>query len=152
MIDGITITGGEPFLQSGELAELVTYLREQVSEDILVYTGYTYDELQAIRNPLVTTVLQQIAVLIDGPYVEKLNDNRPLRGSANQQIIILNEQFRSRYDAVSTGRRSVHNVFYGTTHLSIGIPMKKFRSNMSHSLARRGIRYGGDSSEVAPGT
>ena len=46
-VDGVTVSGGEPFLQTEELLRMVRYLRGQGVEDILVYTGYTLGELRA---------------------------------------------------------------------------------------------------------
>ena len=73
-IDGFTITGGDPFYQPEELKILLGMLKE-ISDDILVYTGYKRAELQ-------NDLLENISVLIDGEYIEELNDNSLLKGSA----------------------------------------------------------------------
>ena len=44
-VDGFTISGGEPFLQSDELLLLLSYLTP-ISTDILIYTGYRLEELR----------------------------------------------------------------------------------------------------------
>ena len=61
---------------------------------MLVYTGYTLAELQAREDPVTDQILREIAVLIDGPYVEALNDNRGIRGSSNQKIYIWKVKFQ----------------------------------------------------------
>ena len=66
-IDGFTITGGDPMYQWEDLQALISLLRN-LSDDILVYTGYTRDELSAEQ-------LHGIAVLIDGEYIESHNNN-----------------------------------------------------------------------------
>lgn len=121
-IDGVTISGGEPFLQLDELVKLVDYLSTKV-EDILIYTGMTYNALKLIVKA--KHVLSKIAVLIDGEYMEEYNDNEILRGSSNQNIIILNEKYRSLYEEYAKKPRTkqivtVNNITYG-----IGIREKR---------------------------
>lgn len=90
-VDGITISGGEPFAQK-DLLQLLIQLRKLNVEDILVYTGFLIEELCSQRD-----VLKYIDVLVDGPYIEKLNDNKPLRGSSNQRIYIFNKGLEQKY-------------------------------------------------------
>ena len=51
-VNGFTITGGDPLEQSEELALLLPELRK-ISGDILVYTGYTMQQLRAMDSPAV---------------------------------------------------------------------------------------------------
>lgn len=91
-LDGITISGGEPFDQSEHLLKLCDMLE---CRDILVYSGYTAEELyQTYGKKLKRST---IGVLITGPYVEKLDDNRPLRGSSNQKILFQRLELREKY-------------------------------------------------------
>lgn len=94
-IDGFTITGGEPMNQSKDLSVLVDRLSD-ISEDILVYSGYRLDELKN-RDNETQSILDKIAVLIDGEYIEEKNNGSRLRGSSNQEIHILNSRFSSIY-------------------------------------------------------
>lgn len=91
VVDGFTISGGEPFSQYDDLVALLGHLKE-ISEDILVYTGYKLDELKRKK-------LDDIAVLIDGPYIEARNKDCVLRGSDNQQIHFLKPYFKEKYEA-----------------------------------------------------
>ena len=53
-------------------------------------TGYIYEELLAIDDDYITNILNNVDVLIDGPYIDELRDiTLPLRGSSNQRIIKL---------------------------------------------------------------
>ena len=83
-IDGVTISGGEPFEQARELCELVEHICENVTEDILVYTGWTLDDVRA--DTWGKRALSFIATLVDGPYVEEMDDGIGLRGSSNQVV------------------------------------------------------------------
>lgn len=95
-VDGFTITGGEPFEQAQDLEMLLRNIKD-ISEDILVYTGFERSEIEdKIQNA--TDVLSYITVLIDGPYIEGNNINVALRGSSNQQIHILNEKYVDIYE------------------------------------------------------
>lgn len=118
-IDGVTISGGEPFLQAKELCELVRLIRSRVTEDILVYTGYTLAELRKMQLPYVDETLSQIAVLIDGEYIDELNDGVGMRGSSNQTVHV----FRNcrDYSSLSTGKRALQTIRYKGQILVIGI-------------------------------
>jgi len=88
-VDGITITGGDPFYQYEELRALLDYL-QTITADILVYTGFNYSDVKSKD-------LRGISVLIDGKYVDELNTGLPLRGSENQNMIILDKQLEPMY-------------------------------------------------------
>ena len=96
-VDGVTISGGEPFDQPQQLYRLVKLLRAEVTEDILVYTGYTLEQLRARSCPDTNGVLEEIAALVDGAYVENLDDGVGLRGSSNQKIYAFRQQERYAY-------------------------------------------------------
>jgi anaerobic ribonucleoside-triphosphate reductase activating protein len=84
---GVTFSGGEPFLQAAELAEIALAVR-QLGWDIVTYTGFTYEELIADNSDGVKALLWASDILIDGRYIHKLRDVKlPFRGSSNQRII-----------------------------------------------------------------
>lgn len=89
-VDGFTITGGDPMEQSEELSCLLEKLK-LINDDVLVYTGFEIEELSEKQ-------LKNVSVLIDGKYVEELNDNSLLRGSSNQRIHILEETQKNKYE------------------------------------------------------
>lgn len=93
--EGITISGGEPFLQGEALLELVKMLHQK-NRGIILYSGYTYEEL--LSGSLEREILKYTDVLIDGPYIEELDDGKPYRGSSNQRIHHLTERYRSFYE------------------------------------------------------
>lgn len=82
LIDGITISGGEPFDQFEALLAIVVQLRERTKVDILVYTGYGVEDI--------TDQLQQINpyidVLISDPFQRQSSQTLRLRGSDNQRL------------------------------------------------------------------
>ncbi len=86
LLDGITISGGDPFFSPDDLFFLVKRLKEATQMNIWCYTGYTIEHIR--RTPNMAKVLDYIDVLVDGPYVEQLRDPKlNFRGSSNQRII-----------------------------------------------------------------
>lgn len=141
-IDGVTISGGEPFQQPEELSELITFISAHISDDILVYSGYTRNQLKSWENPHVENILNTIAALVDGKYVEGKNDNSPLKGSSNQVVHILNEKYRNRYENLLKGERQVQTVAIEDGVLAFGIPLKNTRKTFEQQLPDYGINIG----------
>ncbi len=89
LIDGVTISGGEPFEQSTGLLPLLMALKK-LELSIWVYTGYLYEDLT--QDPSKSTLLPFIDVLVDGPYLEAYADaNLKYRGSSNQRFLKLTQ-------------------------------------------------------------
>ncbi len=89
LIKGLTFSGGDPFEQPAPLAELAEKAHA-VGKDIMVYTGYTFEQLleRAKNDPDTAALLRQADVLIDGPFIlEQLNLELKFRGSDNQRVI-----------------------------------------------------------------
>ncbi|MCW5851826.1 MAG: radical SAM protein [Anaerolineae bacterium] len=85
--DGITVTGGEPFLQPVGLLALLQRLKAHDLHTV-VYTGFTLEALACRLEPEVQAALKLIDVLIDGPFVARLSDGAgEWRGSRNQRVI-----------------------------------------------------------------
>ncbi len=88
LLDGITISGGDPFFNPDDLYLLVKKLKESTGQNIWCYTGYTIEYIRRFAN--MSRVLDYIDVLVDGPYIEHLRDpSLSFRGSSNQRIIKL---------------------------------------------------------------
>lgn len=88
--------GGEPLCEENEFLTLlvISQIREKLPETkIYVWTGFYYEDLLKKSTPHIKNILEQIDVLIDGPYVESLRDiTLPMRGSSNQNIINLTKE------------------------------------------------------------
>ena len=116
---GVTISGGEPFDQAEALAELISILFP-FCEDIIVFSGYTLSELRERKDPSVDSVLSKIGMLVDGPYVEALNDGTGMRGSSNQQFHVFRHP--EIYQKPEAWERKLQVVVYGDKIDSMGIP------------------------------
>lgn len=86
LLDGVTITGGEPFLQSKELSNLAKEIKK-LGLNVMVYTGYTWEELMRSYE-VHESFLKEIDVLVDGRFMPELRSlDLKYRGSSNQRII-----------------------------------------------------------------
>lgn len=86
LLDGITLSGGDPLYNPEEMLEIIKYLKEKTGMNIWLYTGYTIEELRKDNKRM--AVLEYVDTLVDGKFVQELYD--PLlkfRGSSNQRII-----------------------------------------------------------------
>ena len=125
-VDGFTISGGEPFLQADELLLLLSYLTP-ISTDILIYTGYRLEELRELNNKSINGILDSAAVIIDGAYIEGLNNDSVLRGSSNQQIHIMNPSYEARYQQyLANTQNQIQNFTTVDGVVSVGIHRKTF--------------------------
>jgi len=88
LVRGVTFSGGEPFLQAGDLAQ-IAFEAKRIGWDVTTYTGYTYEELAAREDDTgVQALLKLTDYLIDGPYIHEKRDlDLKFRGSTNQRVI-----------------------------------------------------------------
>ncbi|MCI6040582.1 MAG: anaerobic ribonucleoside-triphosphate reductase activating protein [Clostridiales bacterium] len=93
LLDGVTLTGGEPFCQAAACAELARRAHTR-GLNVWTYTGYTYEKLTEIAasDPDVAALLAVTDVLVDGPFLlSERSLELDFRGSRNQRLIDLNQ-------------------------------------------------------------
>ena len=78
MLDGITLSGGDPFYQQQECCRLLDLLP---GVNVWIYTGFLYEEICG------TELARRADVIVDGQYVEAKRCEGQLYGSSNQRII-----------------------------------------------------------------
>lgn len=89
LTEGLTLSGGEPFLQARDCALLAKAAHEQ-GLNVWTYTGYRYEKLLAEGNADWDALLSETDVLVDGPYIAAERDYvLRFRGSRNQRLIDL---------------------------------------------------------------
>ena len=96
-IEGITVSGGEPFLQAGPLAVLSKTVRD-AGLSVMCYTGFTFGELRERRHAEIDRLLNNIDILVDGRYEQDLAANYRWRGSSNQRVHFLSDAYRDLED------------------------------------------------------
>ena len=123
-INGITISGGEPMLQLQALEELLKLVHDIRPElTVIVYTGDTFETIE--KDILATNLLKHIDILIDGPYIESLNDGRGIRGSSNQRVIPISHRLDPYLDYMTMGTRHIERIALDSNYYTtIGIPPK----------------------------
>lgn len=84
-IDGITLSGGEPFCQSDQCS-VIAEQAQKMGLTVWCYTGYLFEELYGRNDRL----LNHIDILVDGPFIQqKRSLALQFRGSSNQRLIVI---------------------------------------------------------------
>lgn len=95
LVEGITISGGEPFDQASACAKLA-WLVHRRGRTVWTYTGYTYEQILQAVNPDWYRLLAETDVLVDGPFIENCKSYElHFRGSKNQRLIDVQKTLRS---------------------------------------------------------
>lgn len=82
----VTFSGGDPMFQPEGFTALAKDIRRRTAKTIWCFSGFTFEAL--VRNPRQRALLEQLDVLVDGPFVQSLRDESLIfRGSTNQRII-----------------------------------------------------------------
>ena len=144
-VDGVTVTGGEPFDQPEALEYLLTELRRWIEvrgtadADLLVYTGY--EEPEARHRA--AAVFSLADALIVGPF-QVAEPGEGWWGSGNQRLIARDEQIAARYEAaLARVRAEVQVSVEGRQVFIIGIPHRRTLAGVEARLADSGIRLEG---------
>lgn len=93
LLDGITLSGGDPFFHPEALLEILQRLKTQTGLNIWCYTGYTYEQL--LEDTRRVQCLDYIDTLVDGLFeIDKFDPTILFRGSTNQRLIYLKKESR----------------------------------------------------------
>lgn len=108
-VQGLTLLGGEPFLNTGILLPLVNKVREKFGKekDIWSWTGYTWEELQ-VETADKIELLERVDILVDGRFeLAKKDLTLQFRGSSNQRIIKVKESLEQNAVVLWNAEESV---------------------------------------------
>lgn len=87
LLSGLTVSGGEPFAQPQPVLDLILRAR-QAGKKVMLFSGYTFEELLHQEHPSVREILANSDLLVDGRFVLAQRDlTLKFRGSRNQRII-----------------------------------------------------------------
>jgi len=150
-LQGLTVTGGEPFQQPEAMHALLTAVRDWAARqervlDILVYSGYTFGALN--RRASAAPVLALCDAVMTGPYIDRLNTGARWRGSANQQLVVLSPLGHERFgsaDVADPQEQRLQLSSDGSRLWLIGIPGRGDLTELEHELQRRGVTMEGQS-------
>jgi anaerobic ribonucleoside-triphosphate reductase activating protein len=117
---GLTVSGGEPFDQPEPLLELLRILNDGGVSDVLIYSGYSAEDLLA-RHP---DLPRLAAALVDGPFEANNPTDAAWKGSDNQRLHLWRPEFEGRYrDWTRSNARRLQFVTDGRHRkILIGIP------------------------------
>lgn len=97
LLDGITLSGGDPFEQAEAFAELAGKVKK-TGLNVITYTGYTFEQLlkYSAERKGYKELLENTDMLVDGPFIlEEKNLLLKFRGSKNQRIIDVPESIKN---------------------------------------------------------
>lgn len=104
-INGLSLLGGEPFEPENQkvlLPFLIMFKERYPEKTVWCYTGFTLEEIMGRKEsraftPVSMEMLENIDVLVDGPYVDAKKDiSLVFRGSSNQRIIDVKKSFKNK--------------------------------------------------------
>lgn len=139
-LSGLTLSGGEPFQQASDLAEVVRQVREACPDlDVLAFSGYGASAA-ARRGP---ELHAQLDVLVAGRYDRRLPAGGPLLASANQELIALTPRGVALLGApYSPGLQVAAD---GDDLFVVGLPRAGDLERLTAELATRGVALSGAS-------
>lgn len=121
-IEGITISGGEPMIQAKALYELVEKVRQLRPElTVIVFSGFRLEELKSEDQ---RRLVGSIDLLIDGEYVDALNEGRGLRGSSNQRFHFITDRLLQYREKLEQDIRTIEVHVRRDKTVAYGIPSK----------------------------
>lgn len=93
LLDGVTLSGGEPMLQVEPLIELCRLIKER-GLNIVVYSGYLYEQILQLSDKH-RKLLELCDMLVDGKFeLDKRSLSLLYRGSSNQRLINIKESLK----------------------------------------------------------
>ena len=133
-ISGLTFSGGEPMEQAAGLAALIRLARRNKDLDLICFSGYRYEQLlKNPPNPGVADLLGEVDVLVDGPFVQALNNSIGLRGSSNQRVIHLTSRLNDL--DLENWQRNIEIIITRGEMAFIGIPTPEMLSALQRTNA-----------------
>ncbi|MEU6945236.1 4Fe-4S single cluster domain-containing protein [Streptomyces sp. NPDC046316] len=139
-IEGVTLSGGEPFAQASALATLLDHVRSRRPEfTAMAYSGFRYETLRRGEWDR-RALLRRLDLLVDGPYVASAQHGLRWRGSANQRVIALTDRYA--HVATEPDRSAGVEVSMeadGSLSWAGVPPTPGFREGLEERLAARGF-------------
>jgi anaerobic ribonucleoside-triphosphate reductase activating protein len=147
-LDGITISGGEPFDQPVGLLALLSALcewrtRERLNFDLLAYSGYSERRLRAHH----ARILDRLDAVISEPYMRAKAPGGRWRGSANQRIVPLTPRGCERYTDIGDDppQKPAVQIMVDEEIWIVGVPRPGDLDRVETALRGRGVVIGAPS-------
>ena len=139
-IEGLTFSGGEPMEQAAALNELISILRKKRDLSFFCFTGFLYEELLEHGTADQKELLNQLDILVDGPFVQEQYANLLWRGSANQRVHFLTDRYSEWKTRLSEPAQGLEFEFDSAgVPQWMGIPPLGFRDEFQRKMAELGV-------------
>lgn len=138
-IQGVTISGGEPFLQFEALEKLVSKIKSGLGYDIMLYSGYRLPELISwLGEKQAESFFSKIDIFIDGEYIDERDHGELYRGSDNQNIYFFTDKYAAFQERIYHAKnRDVEFAIERDGQIVlIGIPPKGFYEEFLERIGR----------------
>jgi len=141
-IEGLTFSGGEPFMQATALVALIDRVQSRRDLSIMSYSGFTLAEIRAAAEPDQLKLLERLDLLVDGRYRANQHVTLLWRGSRNQNVHFLSD--RHVHLSNSIGQITVSldvTIDEDGSFGWAGIPPRGFRQAFERGMADRGVSH-----------
>jgi anaerobic ribonucleoside-triphosphate reductase activating protein len=136
-LNGITLSGGEPFQQYESMIAFLHLVKEKTNLDVYCFTGYYLRELEVLFPDKL--FYRYMDFLVDGRYVAERHEDMNVKGSANQTLYQIESGVAVALEALPSQRWSVQVSRDNQIYMS-GIPRKNDLNDLCSELARVGIK------------
>jgi len=131
--EGVSFSGGEPFLQSAALAKVARSVRA-AGKSVIIFSGRDWENLRGSRDESWQALLAETDAIIAGPYRRGQPSRQPLLGSANQRIICLTDRYREEdFITGGPGHRMEFRIGPGGAVTVTGFPLRAMISPLVRS-------------------
>lgn len=139
-IDGVTFSGGEPFMQACALVTLIDRIKAQRDLSFMSYTGFTLEEIHSRGERDQLDLLSRLDLLVDGRYHREQHTTLMWRGSANQRVHFLSERHAGLRTSIDQRAVSLDITIEedGSFHWA-GISPKGFQKAIEQGMRSRGV-------------
>ncbi|MEH0932259.1 4Fe-4S single cluster domain-containing protein [Micromonospora sp. CPCC 205558] len=142
-ITGVTFSGGEPMAQAAGLSALVERIRADRDWSVMSFSGWTIEHLRRRHDADQLRLLDQLDILVDGPYVAARHADLLWRGSTNQRLHFLTDRHTPSAQDTSAGIE-LQLAEGGVQWVGVP-PVPDFRAGFETAMRAQGV-------EIAPCT
>lgn len=151
-IEGVTVSGGEPFEQAEALVALVDAVRAGRDLGWMAYSGYALEWLTRRGTEAQRALLARLDLLVDGPYVEERHASLLWRASSNQRVHSLTPRYAAALASPALDRSAGLEFACDADGRPsyVGVPpVPRFRERFEAALRDRGVTVSTGSEEAS---
>lgn len=140
--DGVSFTGGEPLLQARGLTQVVRALRLHRPEwSFMSWTGYRYEVLRTRGSDYQNALLDELDIVVDGPFIRSRARSLLWRGSENQRIVALTNRGSGLIDGREDSSVGIEVDFDSNGQFGwAGVAQDGFRDAFELEMKNKGFR------------